>query len=264
MHIESDKKAEFVKELFENKKLFESYVLAVSSESEREEIMQILSKKLIREDLKEDLNFLYMQDFSHFKFSFIVNLLFKELANEWISFAEEQLAYSKRDALEEIQHKEKVNFVFQIVKNYFDVYKRIFVQEIVETFIELVDLAPGPVLQNELIKSVLFSDLLKRQNVSVIYNYHQLYFRVKDAHNHKNIQISKLQVKISDLSTQIVEAQELIKREELSKKMDKYKKELTHLEKLSLAEFDEALKRVRETMIDSLLKLPALNTYFKE
>ena len=256
-------KEELVKNIFNKKSIFEEHVLDVFSSADRLEIMQILAKKLIREDLKEDLNFLYMKSFSNFKFSLIVNLLFKEIANEWVYFAQEQLVYTKEEALEEIQKRDRVNFIYIIVKSYFDVYKREYVQEIADTFIELVEIDPNPTLDNKIIKDILLSDLVKRNGINIVLNYSQLWSRVKDAHNLKNLNISKLQVKISELSLKL-EDDKLSEaaKENLIKKLAKYEEDVESMQNRSLAYYDEAVKRVRETIVNSMLKIDSLESVF--
>ena len=254
-------KEELVKKIFTHKSVFEEHVLDVFSDDDRLDIMQILSKKLIREDLKEELNFLYMKDLADFKFSLIVNLLFKAMANEWVSFAKEHLLYTRGEALDEIQDKERVNYLFLIVKSYFGVYKRVYVQEIAETFIELVDIDPNPTLNNQIIKDVLGSSLVKRNSINVVHNYHQLWSRVKDAHNLKNIQISKIQIKISEVALKLEDNKlSEVNIEKLTLRLKKLDDDVEDIKNRSLSYFDEAVKRVKETITDSMLKVDSLES----
>ncbi len=263
MYRTKAQKEELVKSIFNDKSIFEEHILNVSSYNDRLDIMQILAKKLIREDLKEELNFLYIQDFSNFKFSLIVNLLFKEIANEWVYFAQEQLVYTKEEALEEMQNRDRVNFIYSIVKSYFDVYKREFVQEIAETFIELVEIDPNPTLDNEIIKEVLFSDLVKRNGINIVLNYNQLWSRIKDAHNLKNLNISKVQVKISELALKLDDETNELVKENLIMRLAKYEEDVESMENRSLTFYDEAVKRVKETIVNSMLKTDSLESLFK-
>ena len=230
---------ELIKSIFSDKKVFEREILNVTCNSDRIEVMDILAKRIVQILLKEELNFLYMKDLSSFKFSFILNLLFREIASEWVSYADEYLKYEKDKALDIIQDKTSVMFILTLIKEYFIQYKIYFVQEIADSFIDLVESMPSPTLSNELINEVLKSDFVKKENISVVYSYSQLWGLVKNAHNTKKDKITKLQVMISEAKT----SEELIKLE--------YKEEA--LEVKPLAFFNGGLLRLRNTMVGYMM-----------
>lgn len=230
---------ELVKSIFSNKIIFEKHILNITCNSDRIDVMDILAKRLIRILLKEELNFLYMKDMSNFKFSLIVNLLFREIANEWVSYAVEVLAYTQEDALETIQHKNKVMFLLRLVKDYFKQYKIYFVQEIADTFIELIENMPSLSVSSNLINDVLKSEFVKSQGISVVYSYSQLWGRVKNAHKLKKNDITKLQIKIA-------EAQDI----EIRNKYE-YEEEILVLK--PLAYFDDAILRLRNSMVQYMM-----------
>ena len=232
-------KNEFIETIFSQQKLFEKYVLDVTCNSDRIEVMDILAKRMIRILLKEELNFLYMTDLESFKFSLITNLLFREVANEWVSYADERLALNKEEALEVIQDKAHVLFVIALVKQYYEQYKIYFFQEIADTFIELVENMPNASINNTLINEVLKSGFVKSQNISVVYSYSQLWSRVRNAHGIKKDQLTTIQIAISEA------------RSEEDKKKLEYKEE--ELEEMPLAFFDEALQRLRNTMVTYMM-----------
>ena len=250
MKKKNDKQIEFINRIFSEQSFFENKILGVYTSQDRLEIMQILSVKLIGHDLKHELNFLYMKSLVSFKFSFIVNLLFKEFVHEWVSFAIEELSFSKEEAIEEIQEKKRVIFLHDIIKSYYCDYKIEFIKKIADSFISLIDIAPTATFNNEIIKEVLESNLLKNDNVLVVYSYHQLWSRVKEAHNTKSLEIAKLQVRIADLSLE-KESEETIKNIKICS--NKIKK----IENKSLGEFSEAVLRIRSTMINAMLKIDA-------
>ena len=249
-------KEELVIELFSNKKLFELKVLDVKSSEDRLEIMNILVEALIRDRLKCELNFLYMQDFKRFKFSLIVNLLFKEVADEWLSFASEVLQYSREKSLFEIQDKERVAFIYSLSQEYFLEFKKLFFAEISNTFLELAEVAISSRNHNELIEYVLQSSLIKDRGTFVLQSYSQLLSRIKSAKNYKNEKLSNIQVKIAEVKISL-EPKELsledIKRYEAL--LLQYKNEKEALENSSLDNFDGALKRLKETMIESMSQM---------
>ena len=231
-------------DIFSDVKLFERYILDVRSDSDRKDIMLILSDRIIRILLREEFDFLYMKSLHDFKFSLIINILFREFTNEWISYAEEKLFFSHDNAIEFMQDKDRVIFLLSIVKTYFKKYKLYFVHTISDTFIELIDSMPQSSVENELIQDVLESDFVKRGRVSMIYNYSQLWSRVKSAHNVKNEELSRIQIKLYEA---------IEKKEE--KKINKLEYEMELLEQKPLAYFDESIMRVRNTMSEYMLEI---------
>jgi len=230
---------ELVKSIFSDKVIFEKHILNVTSNSDRIDVMEILAKRLIRSLLKEELNFLYMKNLNNFKFSLIINLLFREIANEWVSYAEESLSYSKNKALKTIQYKGNVLFLLKLVKEYFRQYKVYFLQEIADTFIELVEHMPSPSISSDLINVVLKSGFVRSHGIAVVYNYSQIWGRVKNAHKLKKADITKLQIKIT-------EAKDIEERNKYE-----YREEVLVLK--PLAYFDDALLRLRNAMVKYMM-----------
>jgi len=228
-----------VESIFSDKKVFEKEILNVTCNSDRIEIMDILAKRMIHILLKEELNFLYMKDLSYFKFSLIRNLLFREIANEWLSYAEEYLDCTKELATNTIQEKHHVLFVLEIIKEYFNQYKIYFLQEIADSFIDLVESMPSRTSSNELINEILKSDFVKKENISMVYSYSQLWGRVRNAQNAKKEEITKLQAEIVQT-----------KNDEERARLE-YKEEA--LETKPLAFFNDALLRLRNTMVQYMM-----------
>jgi len=229
----------FIETIFSQKSEFEKHILNITCNSDRIDVMDILAKRLVRVLLKEELNFLYMKDLESFDFSLITNLLFREIASEWVTYAQETLSLKREDALEVLQEKKRVNFILNLVKEYFQQYKIYFAQEIADTFIELIENMPSPSLSNELINRVLKSDFVKSQNISVVYSYSQLWARVKKAHDAKKQKLTKIQIGIAEAQN----THELKKLE--------YKEEA--LEHKPLAYFDDALLRLRNVMVQYMM-----------
>jgi len=234
-------KEKLVEKIFSKKEVFEKHVLNVVSQNDRIEVMGILSKTIIRYALKDELNFLYMKDLKNFKFSLIVNLLFHEIANEWVSYAQEQLGYSHEKASNIIQEKEKAIYLVSLVKEYFKQYKIYFFQEIADTFIELIETMPSPNFSNSLIDTVLHSGFIRNANIAVIYNYGQLWSRVRHAHDFKKDKLTKIQIKIDEA--------------ENSEMKKKYEYQEAILEDKPLAYYDEAILRLRNTMVQYMMRI---------
>ncbi len=238
-------KEKFIDDIFSKKELFEKHILNIHGNDDRIEVMDILSKRIIRTQLREELNFLYMKNLDSFKFSLIVNILFREIANEWVTFAQERLAIEQEEALNIIQDKRRVVFMVSLVKEYFRHYKIYFVQEIADTFIELIETMPSPSFSNELIDTVLASDFIKQDKIAVIYNYGQLWSRVRHAHGFKNDKLTKLQIQISESHD--------------TGELKKYEHREALLEEKPLAFFDEAILRLRNTMVQYMMHIDSFH-----
>ena len=130
MYRTQKEKEEFVEQLFKDRILFELEVLQVSSEADLIEVMQIISKTLVRDKLKKEINFSYLETFNHFKLTSITKAIFNQIANEWLSFAAEVLFYDKDSALMEIQDKQRVNFIYSISNDYFINIKNIYLKRL--------------------------------------------------------------------------------------------------------------------------------------
>jgi len=253
-----DDKEVLVNEIFKKKEVFEKEVLNILSDKDRAEIMQILAVSLVRGSLKEELNFLYIKQFSKFTFKPILNILFKEIASEWIYYTMDELGYTKEKALEEIQNKERVLFIRSLVGDYYKKYKHFIFREIADTFIELLKITPHAKTSSKLISEVLNSNLVVRNNIVSVHSFRQIYGRVKRAQNLKNVDTSRIQILINEVSSKISnkdlnEAQ----KEKLLLLLDRYNKELDKITNKKLDKFDTTLKRFKDTLVSSMLRMDA-------
>ncbi len=254
MYRTQEEKQEYIDKIFSDKSLFEWEVLHVSSHYDRLEIMQILSETLVRDRLKYEINFLYMKSYKDFNFSQIVNILFHEIANEWLSFATEILYCSKKDAVLEIQDKTRVKFIHSIATLYYEKYRGEIFQEVADTFLELVGSVKNDKNINEFIEEVLQSDLIKNKQILSMHNFSQLYRRVKAAQNIKNSDIISVKMKISELQESYKNSKlDIDKRQRLLKLLNRSKIELEKLNHLGLDKFDAGISRFKETMVQSML-----------
>ena len=260
MYRSKSQKIQLIESIFTKKENFEKYILDVHSDDDRLDIMNILAQRIVDILLKNELNFLYIKNFNNFKFSLITNLLFKEIANEWVYYAQEELFYSKEEALEEIQNKKNVLFLLALVKWYFSKYKKCYTDKIADSFIRLIEIIPNGASDNQIIKTILKSDFVKHKGVSVVHNYEQLYNRIQDAKRRKNDQLSKLQVKISELNLRL-DKEEYSKEDQQKIRtiVKKFEYEMEVLEEKELAHFDDAVKRVRDTMSNYMLNIESFS-----
>ncbi len=247
------KTTELIDEIFKSKSLFEKKVLNVNSDHDRSEIMHILSKLIVRDILKEHLNFLYIQNLSYFTLKHIVNILFKEIANEWISYAIDILELSKDKALDELQKKDRIKFIHKISTDYYKHYKSYIFEEIADTFIELLASITQDSEKTKLVNAIINSKLIANRTVLGINNFDQLYRRVKAAKNSKSAEVSSIQMKISDILTEIEDIKTSSKkRENLFIVLPKYEKKALQINNKKLENFDASLDRVKRAIFNSL------------
>jgi len=256
MYKTQEEKKKYIDNLFKDKALFEWEVLHVSSHYDRLEVMEILAKTLVREKLIYEINFLYLQSYDDFKFTQIVNIIFHEIANEWVSFATEVLHYPKQEAIDELQDKARVKFIYAIAKSYYEKYKRYIFQEIADTFIELVSNVEHDKEISKLIQETLQSSLIKNRQILELHNFSQIYNRVKDAKNTKDSDIQSAKMKITEINEKYTNPSiEVEERLRLHSLLDKAEAELSRLNTLGLDKFDSGIKRLKDTMVQSMIAM---------
>jgi len=256
MYKTKEEKQKYIAKIFKNKALFEWEVLHVSSHYDRLEIMEVLAHILVREKLRYELNFLYLEKYEDFNFSQIVNIIFHEIANEWVSFATEILNYPKQDAIQEIQNRVRVRFIHSLAKDYYEKYRRKIFEEVGDTFIELVASAKSEKHMTRVIQETLESNLIKNRQILDMHNFYQLYKRTKVARNMKNSDIASLKIKINDLK--VIYSDPNIKideKERLYSQIERTNKELDKVASHGLDHFDKAIKRLKDTMVQSMMSM---------
>lgn len=246
-------KEEFTVRLFSNKSLFEEEILRAKSDADRADIMKILAVHLVRDALKEELNFLYIKNFSDFTLFPIKNILFKEIANEWLVYALEILHYSRDEALHELQDKRRVQFILSIVHQYLQKYQHFIFEEIVDTFFELVSTYPHAKSAKPLVEEVFQSHFINTKLLP-IHNFEQLHIKVKAANNSKNMDINKMNIKIKEVNEALAEKTlDTQKKTSLLKLLEQYKLKLDKINHETLEKFDATLKRFKDTMVYSMV-----------
>jgi len=163
------------------------------------------------------------------------------LADEWVAYAKEVLLITHADAVEALQTRAHTLFLVRIVKEYFKQYKLLFVERIAESFISLVDSKSSPRESTELIEEVLKSDFVKSDKMAVVHSFSQLWGRVKSARNFQKERIAKIQIKIAETS-------DVLKKRE-------YEREEEQTAAKSLAFFDDAVSRLRNTMVTYMMSI---------
>nr|WP_321265497.1 hypothetical protein [uncultured Sulfurimonas sp.] len=256
MYRTQEEKQKYIEKIFKDRALFEWEVLHVSSHYDRLEVMEILAQTLVRDKLKYELNFLYMQKYEDFNFSQIINIIFHEIANEWVSFATDVLYYPKQDAIEELQDKMRVKFIHDLAKSYYEKYRRLIFDEIADTFIELVSNVKKDTEISKLIHETLDSELIKNRQILGMHNFSQFYNRIKTAKEIKNNDIFAIKQKIKNLKIKCtdsnIDAEDKQRYYGLLKKSNS---ELIRLNSLGLDKIDSAIKRFKDTMVQSMIAM---------
>lgn len=262
MYRTEEEVRKYIEKIFSDRSLFEWEVLHVSSHYDRLEVMQILAQTIVRDRLKFELNFLYIKRYEDFKLSQIINILFHEIANEWLSFATEILYCSKNDAINALQDKKKVKFIHSLVKSYYATYKRQIFEVIADTFIELVSGIKHVSDKNILIEEVLESDLIKNRQILKLHNFSYLWSRVKAAQNMKNSDIISTNIKIHDIREKYKNLElDTRDKEILLKSLKASTKELEKLKYSKLDTFDTGVKRLKDVMVHTMLGMDHLSSY---
>lgn len=249
-------KREYIKKVFSDTELFEEDILNVVTTKDREEIMKIIAELLVRDLLKDEINFLYMRSFSDFSLTPIPNIIYKEIASEWVVYAMEVLHISREDALQELHGKDRVQFILSLVRRYLKEYRSYIFEEIANSFIELVDRIPNARNGDIVIEEVLESDFILNKKLLYIRDFGELWRRVRIARNSKSLAISKIEAKI-DETRSFLERDNISqeKKDTLSKKLENQKIELEELSETTLDKFDDPLQKVKDAMINSMMKM---------
>jgi hypothetical protein len=245
----------YIDKIFTNLELFEWDVLHVSTNTDRAEVVEILSEGFVNETLRDEINFLYISDVHNINYLKIKQAMFKEIVSEWVSFCEEVLHISKDKALEAIKKDKRINFLNSIVNTYFQKFHRVIFSQMFDTFLEYFNRLPITKNKQIFIDKVLQSPLNKKDASSInIYNFSQLYSRVKIAQNIKNKEIQKLKNRIRELRDKLNSTQEINFDEdnELLYDIEDLEDDLIELESKSLYYFDDIIARLRDNMIDSM------------
>ncbi|MFT5661876.1 MAG: hypothetical protein ACI9TV_002524 [Sulfurimonas sp.] len=195
------------KQLFQDKVLFEKKILNVENNQDREDVVSILAIRLVRDSLKEHLNFLYIEKFSDFSLKQIVNIVFKEIANEWVDYAMHILNYSKSAALDELRIQHRVKFLKSLSSDYYNSFKDTIFEEIADTFIELLVQNTKKDKNSILINAVINSDLIPNRSVLNINSWNQLSECVKvaiDLRGSKKVKLENFESKLKKVKKSII------------------------------------------------------------
>lgn len=258
MYRTESQKQDYIKKLFADIELFEWEVLHISTNDDRVEVMQILAKTLVRDVLKNEISFLFIDNYTSFKISSIKSALFQEIAKEWIYFATEILYYNREKALQEIQDKDRASFIYEIVNIYYKNYREYIFEEIADTFIELVgSLKINPNIKNAkmLVDKVLQSDLVSDGDNLAVHTSNQLQSQILNANSEKKDKILKMQERVSEI-TKKLKSKNLDSKDyvNLHNLLEKYKLNIDNFSKKELGEFDISIKRLKETFVKTMLK----------
>lgn len=249
-------KQEHINKLFQSRVMFEKEVLHVHNDHDRTEVINILATNLVRGVLREHLNFLYIHDLSNFTLQQIVNILFKEIANEWIDYAIDELKISKKEALEELKLEKRVQFLRLLATDYYKRFKEYIFGEIADTFIELLVLNTQVDKHSIFINKVINSDFIPNRSLLNINSSDQLCKAAKYAKDTKDMEVDYLETQIAEIQAGILnEKLSITKREDLNIILPSYEQKLKETQAIKLEDYEETLKRVKRAIIASLKEM---------
>ena len=257
MYTTQEEKDAYVNKLFSDVSLFEWDVLHVSSNTDRIEVMELIAKDLVHYTLKNELNFLYVQDVENLDFSNLKSFIFKQIINEWLTFCKDVLMYPKADAISVVKQSDRVKFIYNIVNNYFDKYQRFIYSEMVDTFFSLFTRIPVTKSRQILIERILQSQFNSSRESQRIYKFNLVFNRVKIAKNKKNEKLNILNAQIKELMGHLSADDNIAFEEdnEILLDIEDLEYDIEELEKTSLYEFDELLAGLRDNMISSMIQV---------
>lgn len=246
-------KHEYLEKIFEDVSLFEWEVLHITTSQDRQEVMEILSETLVRDTIKEKVNFLYLKRFDDFDTGAIKPALFKEIVNEYVSFAVDVLYLDKDEVRKDIGSK--ASFIYGLIDNYMKNYHSLVYQEIVDTFIELAQTAIHSKQSLNMVNEVFTTLLMAHKHITAIQDVEHLLSKVRSAYNFKNLELSKYQVKLTELRHKLKdENMDDEIRDNLLLALYSQERKLENVEKSTLDKYDAALQRLKNFMVQQLIQ----------
>jgi len=244
---------ENIEVLFQSRQLFEKNVLNAVTNKDRAEIVHLLAVRMVNDLLKEHLNFVYLKDLSDFTLQHVLNILFKEIASEWVDYAIEDLGFTKTDAIAVLKDPKKVKFIRNLTKEYYRDFKKFIFEEISESFVQLLLLNSVQDTRSRMINTIINSDLIPNRSILNINSSDQLCESVLIANKKKTEAIEEIKLTIQDMEVGIRnQALKIDKRESLAEALPIYKRRLKELENVKLATYSNTLQRAKRAIVNAL------------
>lgn len=246
---------EYIFKLFQDRVLFEKEVLNIHNNKERKEVLFILADSLFKDTLKEHINFMYIKNVSDFTLKQIVNILFKEIANEWIDYAMDYLKLSKTKALKELQLGERIKFTKILSQDYYKALREYIFEKVADSFIDLLVFNSQENIKSVFINSVINSDLFPERRILNFNSSDQLCKAAKRAKDLKSESLKSLKERVDEIEKGRSRLNiPKVKRDEFAEVLGVHKKKIFDIEKLKLESFDETLLNVKKALIGTLKK----------
>lgn len=252
-----EQKENYINKLFNNVELFEWDVLHISSNADKEEVMEIIAEHIVNNALRNEINFLYIKNLEKINLKKIKSAIFTEIINEWLIFCDDALKYPKEDAILVIKQGDRIKFIYSIVNDYFDRYNRVVFSEMVDTLLKCFDATPITKTKQIFIEKVLQSTLNQDVNSLSLHKFSQLYSRVRIAQDKKKIEINKINNKIKELMGRLNNNDDIDfdGDNEILMDIEDYEYDIEDLKKKGLYEFDDIIARLRNNMMDAMRRL---------
>ena len=203
------KSQEYIKYLFSDVSVFEKEVLHVSCDLDRQDIMTMISKDICNaDDLAPKINFLKINSIDDLDFS-KVNICFVQIILEE-TFS---VLYENRCSKVEVEtlknDKEKLKFIYDLVKSYMRRFSSVFYKEVINTLFELVSVAHRPESLSKVVHEVVCGNENHKSLIEhhdggqVLYKPEQLWIRVKQARDDKMRKVQAHQIEIMSILKRI-------------------------------------------------------------
>lgn len=252
-------KREHLEKTLTNRTLFEQEVLDAHDAADRYEIMQLIAKRVVRERLKRELNFLFMQRLEQLTFAQVPSEMVKIFLDELKSYLKEVLYYPQELFNQEFSHADYYKVLSQTALAYYKHYQNLLFEEVVNTLYEAAEITLVNESSNNLINDFVASNYMGDRRTSAIYTSAQFFQRIRSAKNSKKRELSKIQLKMAEQNEKIrlqqLSEDEFIKSKELLKR---YAKEEMKIKKAPLDEFDQALKRLKISIAEAFGRIVIL------
>lgn len=199
------KSREYIENLFSDVAVFEKEVLHVSSDPDRQDVVQMISKDICNEgDIASKISFLKIKSIDELDFS-KVNIVFVQIILEEVFAVLHENRCSKVEINSVKNDKEKLKFIYALVKNYMRRFNSVLYKEVVNTFFELVSVAHRTESLSKVVNEVVCGSVKHKSLIEhhdggqILYKPEQAWIRVKQARDDKMRKVQVHQVEIMSI-----------------------------------------------------------------
>lgn len=200
---------EYIEKLFSDVSVFEKEVLHVTCDNDRQDVVQMISKDICNDsNTASTISFLKINSINDLDFS-KVNIIFVQIVLEEVFAVLHEKRCSKAEINSVKKDKQKLKFIYDLVKSYIRRFGSIFYKEVVNTFFELVSVAHRAESLSKVVHEVVCGNenhrsLLEHHNGGqVLYKPEQAWIRVRQARDDKMRKVQVHQIEIVNILKRI-------------------------------------------------------------